>query len=102
MGVSTHVARLGVALLYVAQAGAELSHVEELFVAVPSADQARAHLKFYTSVAHMAGTIGDHETAKYTAAKFEEYGIEARIEPVQGIILVKHAPISLAPPLVMT
>lgn len=85
MGISAHVARLGAVLLTIAQAGAELSRVEELFVAVPSADQARAHLKFYTSVAHMAGTLGDHETAKYTLAKFEEYGIEAKIEPVQGI-----------------
>lgn len=72
-----------------APALAELSAVEEAFVKVPTAEYARETLRAYTSEPHMAGTDGDNHMAKFTAEKFIEYGIEARIEPVKGNRLLR-------------
>jgi hypothetical protein len=65
----------------------ELSHTEKLFDAVPKPESLRETLKFYTSLEHMAGTPGDYETARYTAEKFREYGIEARLDKHRGILV---------------
>jgi len=54
---------------------------EAIFLATPSAADARTNLEAYTSVDHVAGTEGDYETAVYTAEKFKELGIDAEIIP---------------------
>jgi N-acetylated-alpha-linked acidic dipeptidase len=64
----------------------ELSSVEQQFISYPSADLAREHLKFYTSIEHVAGTLGDYETALYTLNKFKEYGLDAHIEPFKALL----------------
>lgn len=64
---------------------AEMSHTEKVFDSVPQAESLRETLKFYTSLEHMAGTPGDYETARYTADKFREYGIEARLDKHKGM-----------------
>ena len=55
---------------------------ERAFYEVPSNASARAHLEYITSVAHIAGTPGDHQMAKYVQAQMASYGLESAIEPV--------------------
>lgn len=52
---------------------------ESLFLSIPSAERAREHLRYYTSVPHIAGSAEDHQQAVYTRDQFRKYGIPAEI-----------------------
>ena len=69
-----------------AVARAALSPEETLFVDTTSASGARAHLQYYTSLAHVAGTPGDYQTAQYTLQQFTNAGISAEIIPFKTLI----------------
>eukprot|EP00929_Paragymnodinium_shiwhaense_P124314 TRINITY_DN9950_c0_g2_i1.p1 TRINITY_DN9950_c0_g2~~TRINITY_DN9950_c0_g2_i1.p1 ORF type:complete len:732 (-),score=108.41 TRINITY_DN9950_c0_g2_i1:136-2331(-) len=65
----------------------QLEAFEELFLAVPSNDSARASLKHITSKPHVAGTDGDLEMARYVQARLLEAGIpEAEIDPQRSLL----------------
>jgi len=53
---------------------------EAEYLKIPSSSFAYEHLSYYTSLPHVAGTLGDYQTALYTHAKFQEYGLDSRIE----------------------
>lgn len=54
--------------------------LEQRFLKVPQPYLAEQHLKFLTSVPHMAGTPEDRKTADYVAQKFREAGLDTRID----------------------
>jgi N-acetylated-alpha-linked acidic dipeptidase len=49
---------------------------EEYFIAQPNATIARSHLQYYTSIAHIAGSVNDYKTAVYTRDQIKSYGIQ--------------------------
>lgn len=62
---------------------ADQSNWEKIFLAVPSPDSARRHLRYYTEEPHMAGSERDYQTAVYTRDRLREYGISAEIKEYQ-------------------
>lgn len=52
---------------------------ESIFLSIPSAERAREHLRYYTSMPHMAGSKEDYEQAVYTRDKWRECGIPAEL-----------------------
>ncbi|KJE90263.1 prostate-specific membrane antigen [Capsaspora owczarzaki ATCC 30864] len=61
-------------------AGPALSDAEAAFLQVPEAERCRAHLKYLTSLPHVAGTPGDYETAEYVLNQFKSFGLDAVIQ----------------------
>ena len=57
------------------------SPAEKAFLAVPSAESARASLKHITSRPHVAGTPGDHAMAEFVRDTIRAAGIPAEIDP---------------------
>eukprot|EP00475_Leptophrys_vorax_P039792 TRINITY_DN724_c0_g1_i3.p1 TRINITY_DN724_c0_g1~~TRINITY_DN724_c0_g1_i3.p1 ORF type:complete len:665 (+),score=166.95 TRINITY_DN724_c0_g1_i3:1585-3579(+) len=74
-----------VVLLPAAVQGA-VSSLEAKFLSVPDPKSAREHLKFYTSLEHVAGTPGDYKTAVYTLEQFKSYGLDAHIESFRALV----------------
>ncbi len=60
-------------------AAAELQ-VEKTFLAVPSAELAREHLRILTAEPHIAGSPEDKKTAEYVLQKFKAAGLDAYIQ----------------------
>lgn len=54
---------------------------DSAFMAVPSAELAKAHLKELTKAPHWASSPEDYATAQYVAAKFKAAGLETEIVP---------------------
>lgn len=54
--------------------------LEQRFLKIPQPYLAEQHLKFLTSMPHMAGTPEDRKTADYVAQKFREAGLDTRID----------------------
>mmetsp|Transcript_22778 Transcript_22778/g.42619 ORF Transcript_22778/g.42619 Transcript_22778/m.42619 type:complete len:700 (+) Transcript_22778:540-2639(+) len=63
-------------LLRATAQGPELSEAERVVLEAPECGAARENLRFYASVAHMAGTAGDLQMAEFTQAKMKEFGLE--------------------------
>ena len=53
---------------------------EKTFLAVPSAELAKEHLRTLTAVPHVAGTPEDKATAEYVLWKYKEAGLDAYIQ----------------------
>ncbi len=64
----------------------EQSKIDAVFLAVPDAKLAGAHLKVLTEKPHMAATKEDHETAEYVAAKFKAAGLNTEIVPYRVLL----------------
>ena len=60
-------------------AAAELA-AEKTFLAVPSAELAKEHLRILTAEPHMAGTPEDKKTADYVLQKYKAAGLDAYIQ----------------------
>ena len=60
-------------------ASAELA-AEKTFLAVPSAELAKEHLRTLTAEPHMAGTPEDKKTAEYVLQKYKAAGLDAYIQ----------------------
>src|SRR5271167_1629889 len=60
-------------------AAAELQ-AEKTFLAVPSAELAKEHLRILTSAPHVAGSPEDKKTAEYVLQKYKEAGLDAYIQ----------------------
>ncbi len=60
-------------------ATAELQ-AEKTFLAAPSAELAKEHLRTLTEAPHMAGTPEDKATAEYVLQKYKEAGLDAYIQ----------------------
>ena len=60
-------------------ATAELA-AEKTFLAVPSAELAKEHLRTLTAVPHVAGSPEDKATAEYVLKKYKEAGLDAYIQ----------------------
>ncbi|MEW6729882.1 MAG: M28 family metallopeptidase [Acidobacteriota bacterium] len=52
---------------------------ENIFLATPTPESVRRHLRNYTAEPHMAGTQQDYNTAIYTRDRLREYGIAAEL-----------------------
>jgi len=63
-----------------AEAGAAERNWEEQFRAIPSPDNMREYMKRLSAHPHHVGTASDKENAEWILAKFQEFGLEARIE----------------------
>src|SRR5271169_3091323 len=53
---------------------------EKTFLATPSADLAKEHLRILTSAPHVAGSPEDKKTAEYVLQKYKEAGLDAYIQ----------------------
>lgn len=53
---------------------------EKTFLATPSAELAREHLRTLTSAPHVAGSPEDEKTAEYVLQKYKEAGLDAYIQ----------------------
>jgi len=53
---------------------------EKTFLAAPSADLAKEHLRILTSAPHVAGSPEDKKTAEYVLQKYKEAGLDAYIQ----------------------
>ena len=53
---------------------------EKTFLAVPSAELAKDHLRILTSAPHVAGSPEDKKTAEYVLQKYKEAGLDAYIQ----------------------
>jgi N-acetylated-alpha-linked acidic dipeptidase len=62
------------------------SEWEKIFLNLPNSQIISDHLKFYTSMPHVAGTEEDFLTAEYTNSKFLEFGLESKIN-TQNVLL---------------
>ena len=60
-------------------AAAELQ-AEKTFLAAPSAELAKEHLRILTSAPHVAGSPEDKKTAEYVLQKYKEAGLDAYIQ----------------------
>ena len=60
-------------------AAAELQ-AEKTFLAVPSAELAKEHLRTLTAAPHVAGSPEDKKTAEYVLQKYKEAGLDAYIQ----------------------
>jgi N-acetylated-alpha-linked acidic dipeptidase len=60
-------------------AAAELA-AERTFLAVPSAELAKEHLRILTAEPHVAGSPEDKKTAEYVLQKYKEAGLDAYIQ----------------------
>ncbi|PRP85841.1 putative aminopeptidase [Planoprotostelium fungivorum] len=67
---ATHVATL------VRDTTTDAERWQNAFLDIPTAEETRRHLQYYTSIAHSAG---DYETAVYTHERFLEYGFNSTI-----------------------
>ncbi|ORZ25379.1 hypothetical protein BCR42DRAFT_340415 [Absidia repens] len=56
------------------------SDAEKFVLEAPSAQNTHKFLKKYTSEAHLAGTPADERQAQWTLEKFNEFGIESKID----------------------
>ncbi len=54
--------------------------IEKTFLAVPSAELAKEHLRTLTAEPHIAGSVEDKKTAEYVLQKFKEAGLDAYIQ----------------------
>jgi len=63
-----------------AEASAAERNWEEQFRALPSPDNMREYMKRLSARPHHVGTASDKENAEWILAKFQEFGLEARIE----------------------
>jgi hypothetical protein len=73
-------------VVVVTPCSATLTADELTFVQATSAEGARTHLNYYTSIDHVAGTDGDYETATYTQAQMQDYGLQAEIIPFRVLL----------------
>jgi N-acetylated-alpha-linked acidic dipeptidase len=64
--------------------------LEQKFLAVPSPELARQHLRILTAVPHIAGSPEDRQTADYVAAKFREAGLQVRIDAYKVWMNLPH------------
>jgi len=53
---------------------------EKTFLAAPSAELAKEHLRILTSAPHVAGSPEDKKTAEYVLQKYKEAGLDAYIQ----------------------
>ena len=53
---------------------------EEQFRAIPTPDNMREYMKRLSARPHNVGTAYDKENAEWILSKFQEFGLEARIE----------------------
>lgn len=60
-----------------------LTATEQEYLKYPSGIRAYEHLRFFTAKPHIAGRIEDYDTAVYTQAALERYGVEAEIVPME-------------------
>jgi N-acetylated-alpha-linked acidic dipeptidase len=74
-----------VATLGVSTATVESQH-ETAYLAIPSAEGARASSQVIDARYHYAGTPGDHQLAIYMRDTMRSYGLQAKIEPYKAIV----------------
>ena len=66
----------GSALRSSLSSAATLAQYEEDYLKVPSAAKARAHLEYYASMPHVAGTKEDKHMAEWTREQMRSFGLE--------------------------